>query len=266
MIERERWRSFENFAEIHENFCLPAMFGQWAPRISDAVSIAAGDRVLDVGCGTGALAREAVDRVGPTGRVVGLDFDRQMLEVARRLAPQLEWHWGDATSLPYEDASFDVVANQFALMLFPDRAKALKEMMRVLVPSGRLAIAVWAALERAPGYAALKEIVRRRYGRAADGLFEASHSLGEKDRLEALFHDVGIQNVSIEMYEETAIFPSIETFVRFQTTGPPLGELLDDAGYQTLLEEMCERLEPFRCHNGEVVFPKPAYIATARKV
>src|SRR5262245_120258 len=96
----------------------------------DAARVASEDRVLDVGCGTGVLARTAADRVAAGGQVTGLDRNAGMLSVARRLRPQIDWRHGDATQLPLSDASYDVVMSQFALMYFPDRTTALKEMAR----------------------------------------------------------------------------------------------------------------------------------------
>ena len=99
--------------------------------------LAAGDRVLDVGCGTGVLAREAADRVAADGQVTGLDLNASMLAVARRLRPHLDWRQGDATALPFADGSYDVVLSQFALMYFPESRTALKEMLRVHQPGDR---------------------------------------------------------------------------------------------------------------------------------
>ena len=102
-----------------------------APSVADAARLASTDRVLDVGCGTGVLARAAADRVAAAGQVTGLDRNDGMLAVARRLQPQIDWRQGDdAIQLPFADGSYDVVMSQFALMYFPDRLAALKEMVR----------------------------------------------------------------------------------------------------------------------------------------
>jgi ubiquinone/menaquinone biosynthesis C-methylase UbiE len=151
MTEAEDWTGVSEDAQLYENNYVPTLFGPWAPRVADAAGISSGDRVLDVGCGTGVLAREAVGRIGSSGRVTGLDLNEGMLSVARLVGPGIDWRQGDAGDLPFDDESFDVVVSQFALMYFPGWPAALREMKRVLIPSGRLAEAVWAPHERATG-------------------------------------------------------------------------------------------------------------------
>ena len=112
-------------AEVYEERFVPALFGQWAPLLVEEAGVDRGDRVLDVACGTGIVARTAADRVGPTGSVVGVDLNEAMLIVARRVRPDLEWRQDDAAELPFEDGSFDVALCQMALMFFPDRAQAI---------------------------------------------------------------------------------------------------------------------------------------------
>jgi ubiquinone/menaquinone biosynthesis C-methylase UbiE len=159
MTEAEAWTGVSEDAQLYENNYVPILFGPWVTRVVDAAGIRLGDRVLDVGCGTGILAREAAGIVGSSGHVAGLDLDEGMLSVARRVGPGIEWRQGDATELPFEDATFDVVVSQFALMYFPDRPAALREMWRVLRSGGRLAVAVWAPHERATGYVELAEVI-----------------------------------------------------------------------------------------------------------
>lgn len=141
MTEHEDWQVSGDAAEVYEQCFVPALFGPWAAHVADAARVASRDRVLDVGCGTGVLARAAADRVTAADQVTGLDRNEGMLAVARRLRPQIDWRQGDATALPFADANYDVVMSQFALMYFPDRIAALKEMVRVLRPEGRLALA-----------------------------------------------------------------------------------------------------------------------------
>ncbi len=105
-------------AQVYDEVFVPALFAQSGPRIAEAATIEPGQDVLDVGCGTGVLACAAAERVGPNGHVVGLDPNEQMLAVARRKSTGVTWQLGRAEALPFDDASFDVVVSQFALMFF----------------------------------------------------------------------------------------------------------------------------------------------------
>ena len=221
--------------------------------------------MLDVGCGTGVLARAAADRVTSAGKIIGLDRNIGMLAVARRIRPDIEWREGDAKELPFNDASFDAVVSQFALMYFTERTTALSEMIRVLKPGGRLAVAVWGPFEHATSYVILTDIARRRCGEAAADVLTSPFVLGSKDDLLGLFRSAGIEDVTVALHPGTMSFPSIATFVEAEIKGSPMAELLDDASYLALLTEAEEKLQQFQTANGNVVMPLHAYIATAQK-
>ena len=127
-------------AEIYDAHFVPALFAQWGPVVAAEAGVRKGDRVLDVACGTGALTLAAAEIAGPSGSVVGLDVNPEMLAVARRKPLQIEWLEGSAEALPLLSNSFDAVVSQFGFMFFEDKPKALGEMMRVLKPDGRLAL------------------------------------------------------------------------------------------------------------------------------
>jgi len=96
-----------------------------------------GDRVLDAACGTGDLA-VAAERAG--GTVTGLDFSERMLERARSKSSSIEWVQGDVMELPFEDGSFDAATIGFGIRNVSDLEGGLRELARVLRPSGRLAV------------------------------------------------------------------------------------------------------------------------------
>jgi SAM-dependent methyltransferase len=265
MTEPEGWQVSGDAAEVYERCFVPAIFGQWAPHMVDVARVVSGDRVLDIGCGTGVLARAAADRVAAESQVTGLDRNEGMLAVAQRLRPQIDWRQGDATALPFADASYDVVLSQFALMYFPDRTAALKEMVRVLRPGGRLAIAVWGPYERATGYVLLTEITQRRCGQAAADVLTAPFALGDKDMLLDLCKAAGIYDAVVTLQEGTIKYPTIEVFVETEVKGSPLEALLDEASYQGLMQEAKETLQQFHDDGDAVIMPMDALIITAEK-
>jgi SAM-dependent methyltransferase len=252
-------------AEVYEEFFVPALFREWPPRVLDAASVCPGQRVLDVACGTGVLAREAARRVGPGGSVTGLDCNEGMLDVARRLAPNIQWRIGAAESLAAESGAYDVVVSQFGLMFFDDRALALKEMWRVLRPEGRLAVAVWDALEHSSGYAAMVALLERLFGKRLADELRAPFALGDREALALLFSDADIPEAGISTQDGMARFPSLESWVRTDIKGWTLADRIDDAQYETLLGEAREALAAFVQPDGAVAFPCPAHIASAAK-
>jgi SAM-dependent methyltransferase len=242
---------------------------EWAPQVADAAGIRPGERVLDVACGTGVLARAAASRAGPTGAVTGLDLNRGMLAVAARLSPTLQWHQGAADALPFRDQSFEVVVSQFGLMFFPDPAAALREMMRVLVPGGRLAVAVWASLADTPAYAAEVALVDRLAGSAAADALRAPFDLGDPTRLAELCATAGIPVVHIGFRQGRGCFPSIRIMVEADLRGwfPLMGIVLREDLIAEILRHAEVELQPFVTHEaGGVAFASPALLATATSV
>jgi ubiquinone/menaquinone biosynthesis C-methylase UbiE len=83
VVQEQRWHLAGSAPEVYERYLVPALFGPWAPVLADAAALRAGDRVLDVACGTGVVARHVKPQVGPTGTVTGLDLNAGMLAIAR---------------------------------------------------------------------------------------------------------------------------------------------------------------------------------------
>jgi len=265
MDTRDRGQVNRSAAEVYEEFFIPALFQEWTNRVADAAHIQVGQRVLDVACGTGILARTVAERVGANGSVVGIDVNEGMLVVAKRKAPDIEWRQGKAEMLPFDEDSFDVVVSQFGLMFFEDRPLALREMMRVLRPGGHLAIAVWDTLENTPGYTAMVSLVQRLFGEQAANSMRAPYVLGDKKELQALFGDAGISQALITTYPGTAHFPSIQSWAYTEIKGWVLADTLDDTQFDLLLKEAEQVLAPFTTVNGTVAFSAPAHIVSAIK-
>ena len=254
-------------ATAYEELHVPASFQQWAPRVVEAVEIRSGHRVLDVACGTGVLAREARLHLGDDGFVAGLDADRGMLAVAKRLAPSTEWREGVAESIPYEDNSFDAVICQFGLMFFQDRPAALREMLRVLVPGGRMAVAVWESLENSEAYPIEVALLERLAGKRAADALRAPFVLGDRAELTTLFRDAGTVSVEIATHHGTARFPSIKTMVEADLRGwlPVMGVILADEQIEPILQDAEQALGQYVTAEGTVEFDAPAHIVTGRK-
>ncbi len=114
--------------------------GGWRRRAARLTELKAGGSALDVACGSGKLTALLARMAGSSGHVVGLDFSRQMLEVARSEHPGIEFLDGDALNLPFEDAGFDASTIAFGLRNLADPVRGLREMLRVVRPGGRAVV------------------------------------------------------------------------------------------------------------------------------
>jgi ubiquinone/menaquinone biosynthesis C-methylase UbiE len=183
--------------ENYERYFVPAIGEPVATELLRAAALRPGERVLDVGCGTGIVARLAADAVGSEGSVVGLDVEPAMLAVARSaVGPGVEWIEASAESIPLPDESVDVVLCQMSLQFVPDRARAVEEMRRVLVPGGRFVLNV-------PGptssfFEPLSEALARHVDPRAAAFVERVFSLHDVDQLTALLEGAGFRDVSVE--------------------------------------------------------------------
>jgi ubiquinone/menaquinone biosynthesis C-methylase UbiE len=253
-------------ARAYEALFVPALFEAWAPRVAGAATLVAGQRALDVACGTGVLAREARVRVGPAGYVAGLDPNPGMLTVAREMSPSVDWRQGTAESIPFPDASFDAVMSQFGLM-FMEPEKAIREMLRVLKPGRQLVVAVWDTAENIPAYAAEISLVARIAGaRAADAL-RAPFILGRPERLSGLFDKAGANAVTISTQRGAAHFPSIRMMVEADVRGwlPVMGVSLGEEEIGRILEQAEDDLAGYAGSGGAVTFDMSAHLVTASR-
>jgi SAM-dependent methyltransferase len=255
-----------NPAEVYDRFFVPALFSQWGARVAAAAQVEPGEHVLDVGCGTGVLAMAAAERALPSGRVVGLDASEEMLGVARRKSSAVEWVDGRAEALPFNDASFDKVLSQFALMLFEQPSGALAQMWRVLRPRGRLAVAVPDRMENSPGYLAFTEMLQRLFGSGIADAMRPPFALGDEGRLRGLFVDAGIVDVAITTQHGLVHFASIDAMISTERACIwTLGGLLDADQFALLRCHARQDLAAFASVDGVVEFDMPMLVVTAQK-
>ena len=264
MSSQETFQVTVEIAEAYEAHFVPAFFAQWSPMLLDAAGVTTGQRVLDVACGTGILARSAVPRVGEPGSVVGVDLNEAMLSVARRLRPDLTWLQGDAAALPVGDAEFDAVLSQMAMMFFPDPTAALREMRRVVRPGGTVGVLVPGALTDNPPYQAFVDIVTRHAGADARNLVTTYFVLGDLDGTAQLFADAGLRVTATSSPVGESHFGSIDDLVNVEIDSTPLGDRLDPGDRERILADCRAALAPYRQESGEVRFPFQCQLIIAR--
>lgn len=252
-------------AEAYEERFVPALFRQWVEPVLQAARAGPGNRLLDVACGTGVVARAAVDRVAPNGTVTGVDLNRAMLAVARRVAPHIEWRHGDAAALPFGDDAFDVVTCQAAVFFFPDLTGALAEMARVTRPGGRVVVQSFSSLQAQPAYGPWVRMVARHAGPDAVKLLSTYWAHGDPEVMRGRCDDARLRVVALHEHVRPAYFPSIETFVLTEVNATPLRDRLLREDLDRILADSHEVLGPF-VRDGSLVIPLAGYVLAATTV
>ena len=265
------WQVEQRASEAYERYLVSSILAPWADRLLDTGEIHEGDRVLDVACGTGIVARRTASRVGTGGSVVGVDINDRMLEVAEETAaevrPPIEWRQGDATDLPFSDEGFDVVYCQQALQFFDDPLAAIGEMHRVLAPDGRLALSVWRPLDYQPVYVVLADALARCIGDEAGEMMRSPFPAWDGDDLRTLLRDVGFDDVSVTIEIGSVRYPSTSEFVRREAASSPLAEpiaAVEQAVRDELVQTVEDSLQTYSDDDG-VVSPMESYVVTAEK-
>jgi ubiquinone/menaquinone biosynthesis C-methylase UbiE len=263
----------KNPAETYEQYFVPAMFRRWASILLRHAALKSGERVLDVACGTGIVAREAAPLVGTAGQVVALDMNPAMLAVARTVplpsGAAIHWQEGNAMALPFADGAFDVVLCQHGLPFFPDRTGAVREMRRVLAPGGRALVIVLQALAHHPVFEALMESVARRLSLPLSAV-TTPFALSDAEELRALFASAGFKTVETSPETTMAQFPEPQRFVPLAVTSSaaavPAFAQLDASERAALVEAVRTDVEAAvqKYHHANMVsFPMFAHVAVA---
>ncbi|HEY7488723.1 MAG TPA: methyltransferase domain-containing protein [Streptosporangiaceae bacterium] len=255
----------------YERYLVPAFFDPCAEMLLDLAAVQPGERVLDVACGTGIVARRAAGRVGGDGRVVGVDVNDGMIDVAGSITAQepddctVEWRRADAGALPLPDGAFDVVACQQGLQFFSDVPGALGEMLRVLAPKGRLALGVWRDLGHHPAFGAMVRALDRHIGDEAAAIMRSPFAGPRRDELRRLLATSGYDKIEIRVGIVTVRFDSAREFLWEEVACTPLAEpvgAMDDRGRDAMVQDFEEMLWPFLDDDG-VVFPMQTWLVTA---
>jgi ubiquinone/menaquinone biosynthesis C-methylase UbiE len=229
-----------------------------------AVSLTSGEQVLDVACGTGLLTFEAARLVGPAGRVVGTDLSGKMVETARRRAPpNVTFQRMDAQKLDFPAAEFDAVLCGLGLMYVPDPAAALREMLRILRPGGRVALAVWGERSQC-GWAPLFEIVEAEVSSEVCPLF---FRLGGRNQLADLCEQAGFEVFDCRRLKSTLAYVNAAQACDAAFSGGPVAlawSRFNEEVRRRVSQRYVSAIEPWRHPNGYRI-PGEFVIVAARK-
>ena len=259
--------SDENPASIYETQLVSAIFEPLARVIVECARPEPGEHVLDTACGTGIVARLVAPRVGPSGRMVGLDYDSIMIEMARGLAPEIEWRQGDLQNLPFSDGSYDLVTCQQGLQYLPDPGAGLRQIHRVLRSGGRMVLATWSDMAKSPGHVLLFQALGATIG--PERARPVAWSLAEEAQLLELVSKAGFVSVTTTIVLLQTRYPSARAFVEIvlkgssKVTREELAQIPADRK-EAFVNEVAVRLRDYETGNA-LTLPMETRVLTANR-
>jgi ubiquinone/menaquinone biosynthesis C-methylase UbiE len=257
-------------AEGYDDVMVPILFGPWAARLVAEHEGWAGATVLDLASGTGVVARELADRVGPEGGVIASDLSGGMLEVARRRCegsvPPVRFVESPANPLDLPDASVDAVVCQQGFQFFPDRPAAAREVARVLRGGGRVLVSTWRPVNECELFGWICDALHACDAPEVAALMRVPFDFLPASELRAIFEGVGFVDVEVDRRAH----PMLSTGGAEQALaiaygspiGPKLAALSEDRRV-AFRRALVERVE--RSTDGSTLGQMAANLLSARK-
>ena len=262
-----RWVSSPGFRERRNQESLGLLLA--------SLRLTGGERVLEIGCGTGAVTMPVAKAVGERGRVVAVDISEPMLNAARQKVDEAGMRnvtllSGDAQVMALEQAAFDIATSRMGVMFFSDPVAAFRNIGGSLKPDGRLVFACWAPLAENPHWLITYDIAVRHLGPPAPSSGHAPGPLafGDPDYIRGILSAAGFVDVAIERAHPTIICGSPDEEARQALTMGPTARLIEakkptDSIRQVIADEIAEAFAA-EARSGPIRLRATIFLVTAR--
>lgn len=246
-------------ARAYDTHLVPVLFKPWATKMIEENSSWTGKVVLDLACGTGAVTKELVKSVGPEGKVIALDINREMLDLARTKCNewenQIEFASGSADNLPISNNSIDIVVCQQGFQFFPDKKGSADEIFRVLKPKGKAIISTWCNVSECIFFGLVCETLESLNLIEISQMMRVPFDLLTKEELKESFIDAGFSDSQISKQEQKLFLEGGEAgalnFVYATPIGPKL-KALEEKMQEEFKNLLIEKMQELRQSDGSL--------------
>ena len=232
-------------------------------RAIEALSLQIGEAVLDVGCGAGQTVLQLADRVGPRGRVTGVDIAPPLLEVARRRAvgrSQVDFIECDAQRLALPERGLDCVFSRFGVMAFPDPVAAFSNFRRMMRPSGRLAFVCWRSLEENE-----LDLLPLQAAGLEEWLDPTPFSFADSGYIRRTLKTAGFGRVTIQAHDEMVSSGDLDAMTMVLLSVGPLGKIIrENPNMRAAAESRVRAALAERGNQAAVALNAATWVVTAR--
>ena len=270
-MKKSGWQLCKGGPEAFEKYVVPAFGGVWAQDMVKRAALRKGDRILDVACGTGIVARYAYESLGDAVHITGVDVNDVALgnarEISARNAAPIEWKQADVSMLPFSNDTFDVLLCQQGLQYFPDRSRALQESNRVLANDGRIVFSVWRPIEFSPFYFVLHQALEKYISREAASILASAYTLSDPVQLKALFEGAGFKRITIRIVIRQMRYSPLEEFVLGSFFASPFANdmvALEEMAREEMLLAIRKSIANYMDDDG-LAAPMESYVVSATK-
>lgn len=218
---------------LYDEFLGPAIFAAYADDLTASISArVTRGRVLETACGTGLVTRRLDQALPAHVGITATDLSDAMLGYAKTRTPpstRLEWRTADAAALPFPDASFDGVLNQFGWMFIPDKALAFREARRVLTRGGALAFNVWGRMEENPFSRIAHHTIASFFKVSPPTFYQVPFGYNDQGLLRQHMHDAHFRDIEVEVVTKDLHAESARGFARGLVEGNPVVAAIREA-------------------------------------
>lgn len=213
--------------EAYDRYLGPLLFEWSAEDMAARVAATSPRRVLEVAAGTGILTRHLAGALNGA-EIIATDLNQAMLDYAAEMnanLPGVTWRQADALDLDFREGGFDAVVCQYGIMFFPDKAKGMAEMTRMLRPGGTLALNVWGDFAANPAVAVVDRTIKSFFDSDPPRFLETPFSMSDEAEVRALFAGAGLTDVSASLVTRSLRAEHADAARGFVTGNPTINEI-----------------------------------------